>query len=194
MHASVLTSKTIAPLEFHAKATNLTTSSRPNPFLRHLVRESRCCAATRMWRDLIQSASTSSDAEPEFAAPASEADIAAVESEFQIKFPDALRQLLAESNGVESFFGSLCWSTDEITSQNREFRTASDYPELYMPFDHLFFFASDSGGDCFAFRILSTGVDPHNVYRWDHETDARSWAASSFRRFVDQWCAGSMPE
>lgn len=147
-----------------------------------------------MWRDLIQTTSASSHAEPEFAPPASEPGLAALESAFQLELPTDLRELLAESNGVESSFGSLVWSTEEMTQQNRQFRTASDYPELYMPFDHLFFFASDLGGDCFAFRILSSGLDPSNVYRWDHETDARAWAASGLRQFVDRWCTETMIE
>jgi hypothetical protein len=54
-----------------------------------------------------------------------------------------------------------------------------------MPFDHLLFFGDDGGGDQFALSIQADGViHKYDIYRWEHETDARSWFASGLEQFL----------
>ena len=78
------------------------------------------------------------------------------------------------------------WSASQIERENRQFRTYPDFRALYMPFDALLFFADDGAGDQFAFAIHADGrVHKNDVYRWDHETDARSWFAGRLEQYLE---------
>jgi len=104
--------------------------------------------------------------------------------------PDYLRDLLLETNGIWGPSGSgLIWAAEKIISENITFRTFSDFRELYMPFDHLFFFADDGSGDQFAFRILAGKIRYQDVYRWVHENDSREWFAGDLRDYLAR-CLG----
>ncbi len=60
------------------------------------------------------------------------------------------------------------------------------FKELYMPFDHLVFFGEDGGGDLFAFAVHADGRNhKDDIYRWDHETDGRSWYAACLEQFLE---------
>jgi hypothetical protein len=53
-----------------------------------------------------------------------------------------------------------------------------------MPFDCLFFFGGDGGGDQFAYRVLAGQIrDTSWIFRWEHESDNREWFASSLEQF-----------
>ena len=120
----------------------------------------------------------SSDAE--FASPASESQLAAVEQSLAIQLPSDLRELLLEFDGVTAHYGSgLVWSASKILEQNQMFRTNEAFKELYMPFDHLLFFGADGGGDQFAFAIHADGqIHKRDIFRWKHESDERIWLAN----------------
>jgi hypothetical protein len=135
------------------------------------------------WKQLAQTHA----ADAEFAPPASESQLAAAERELGVQLPDTLRELLLESDGVIADYGAgVIWSVSDILKRNREFRTLESFRELYMPFDHLLFFGDDGGGDQFAFAIHSDGqIHKFDVYRWEHETDARSWFAGRLERFFE---------
>jgi SMI1 / KNR4 family (SUKH-1) len=135
------------------------------------------------WKHLAKS--YASDAK--FARPKTETEIAALEQLFAIQLPDALREFLLETDGFTADYGSgVIWSVSHIEQQNREFRTADAFRELYMPFDHLLFFGDDCGGDHFAFAIHADGqIHKHDVFRWDHETDGRAWFAGGLEQFLE---------
>ena len=127
------------------------------------------------WKQLAKS--YASDAK--FARPATEAALAALEQSLAIPLPSALREFLLEADGFTADYGSrVIWSVSHIEQENREFRTAEAFKELYMPFNHLLLFGDHSGGDHFAFAIHADGkIHKRDVFRWDHETDGRSWFA-----------------
>ncbi|HVR11303.1 MAG TPA: SMI1/KNR4 family protein, partial [Thermoanaerobaculia bacterium] len=111
--------------------------------------------------------------------------IAAVEQKLGVRLPQALRELLLESDGVTADNGSsVVWPLADIQRRNQEFRRTESFRDLYMPFDHLLFFGDDGGGDQFAFAIQADGrIHNPDVFRWEHETDARSWFASHLESF-----------
>lgn len=123
----------------------------------------------------------------EFGKAASEKQLAKVEQALGISLPDSLRQFLLHADGVTADYGSgLIWSAVEILKRNQEFRSLADFRALYMPFDHLLFFGDDGGGDQFAFAIHADGeIHKRDVFRWEHETDARSWFAGGLEQFVE---------
>jgi hypothetical protein len=135
------------------------------------------------WRALI--AGLAADAE--FAAGASQGQIAAVEETLATRLPDRLRSLLLESDGVRADGGSdVIWSCAELVKQNLQFRRYEPFRELYMPFDNLLFFGDDGGGDQFAYGILMNGdILQFNVYRWDHETDGRAYFAGGLEQYLE---------
>jgi len=117
----------------------------------------------------------------EFHPPADPAAIRAAEKKLNVVFPDALKNLLLETNGVDDW---LVLSIERILETNVEMRTYPDFPELYMPFDNLLFFGGNGGGDLYGYRILNGKVDADNVYEWEHENDSRNWVASALNDFL----------
>jgi hypothetical protein len=134
------------------------------------------------WRELI--ASLAFDAE--FGQPCVLGQVSAIENHFGVQLPPDICELLLEFDGVRADYGSgVVWSTAEILKHNQEFRTNQSFRELYMPFDHLLFFADDGGGDQFAFAIDADGqLRRYDVFRWEHETDARTWFAGHLEQYL----------
>lgn len=73
--------------------------------------------------------------EATFGVPASADAVRACEAQLGHKLPDQLRQLLAETNGIEGEYGlGLLWTAHRIAEDNAYFRNNSDFRRLYMPF------------------------------------------------------------
>ena len=99
--------------------------------------------------------------------------------------PPDLRALLLATDGVTDRYGARpVWPTAEIARQNRQFRTNSEYRELYMPFDPLLLFGEAGDGDLFFYRILDGAVRHPDVHRWEHETDGRVWCAPNLEALL----------
>ena len=98
--------------------------------------------------------------------------------------------MLLEADGITDEYGShAVWPVAEIERQNKQFRTNEGFRDLYMPFDHLLLFGADAGSDHFAFAIHADGkIHKNDVYRWEHENDARSWLCGASNSF---WKNGS---
>jgi hypothetical protein len=136
------------------------------------------------WRALV----TQADPGAEFAAPASETAIRDAERALAVELPAELQEVLAEFDGLTAGYGeSPVWSVAEIERANREFREQPDFRDLYMPFHHLLFFGEDGGGDLFAFAIQAGGrINRPDIFRWDHETDAREWYAPRLEQYLQR--------
>lgn len=138
-----------------------------------------------MWKDLIGELY----ADAEFAAPAVDDDIDEIEGRLGQQVPMELRDLLRQTNGVQAEWGSgLVWPVEEIVEQNTEFRSNTEFAELYGSFDQLVFFGDNGGGDQFAYIGESSG-QTSGVYVWDHETDERTWVASSLTGYLQRRAA-----
>ena len=88
---------------------------------------------------------------------------------------------------------SFVCETDELACRNRQMRTDSEYQTLYMPFDHLLFFA-DAGVDgiLFAFGPIEGTIKREDVYLWNPCDDGRPWKAPSLRKYVEGWLGGTL--
>ncbi len=139
------------------------------------------------WREFIQSITS----DFQFHSPATLDEIEKAESSLDILFPDKLRSLLQESNGVEGSYGlGLIWEVGRIKKDNLFFRQFPDYKDIYMPFDHLLFFADAGNGDQFAFGILSGKIQRSDIFVWNHEDDSREWVAPSLDMYLEWWLSG----
>lgn len=141
------------------------------------------------WREFLGSLT------PDFTlhSPASSEEIEKAESSLEVLFPNELKSLLQESNGIEGSYAlGLIWEVERITKDNLFFRQFSDYKDLYMPFDHLLFFADAGNGDQFAFAILNGKISKSDVYGWNHEDDSRQWVAPSLDRYLEWWLSGKI--
>jgi SMI1-KNR4 cell-wall len=136
------------------------------------------------WREYI----TRFSSDVEFNPPATESEIAASEARLNVSFPEKLRELLLQSNGVlDRYKTPFIWSADEIAKRNIEMRSYPGFEELYMPFDHLLFFGDAGDGDLFSFAILAGKIRYPFIFQWEHESDGRIQVAGHLETFVDWW-------
>jgi hypothetical protein len=140
-------------------------------------------SATR-WKQLLLAVAP----DARFSAPATTESLTFAEQQLGVALPQDLRDLLLEFDGATAEYGDdVVWSVAEIYKRNLEFRQNEEFRDLYMPFTHLLFFGGDGGGDQFAFAIQMDG-EIHNpdIFRWEHETDSRSWFAGHLGQFLER--------
>ena len=129
----------------------------------------------------------------EFFPPADPTKFAEAEAALELRFPDEARSILQETNGIHGEYGlGLFWPLERIAGDNLKFRRNQDFRRLYMPFDHLLFFADAGNGDQFALSILDGEVRRPDVFVWDHESDSRTWVAGSIKQYFDWWLTGKI--
>jgi len=124
---------------------------------------------------------------------ASSAEITQIKTSLGVSLPADLEELLRESNGVLGEYElGLIWSLDRIISENIAFRENPDFPELYMPFDHLLFFADAGNGDQFAYAIQAGEIRRPDIFVWNHEEDSRTCCAPSLDQYLERWLTGEL--
>jgi hypothetical protein len=139
------------------------------------------------WRDKIRRFSAKST----YAPAATASQLNALERSLKVALPQELRDLLLESNGVQGEYGlGLVWPAETIESDNRSFRTKATFRKLFMPFDHLLFFADAGNGDQFAFAVVAGQVRRPDIFAWNHEDDSRIWVAPSLEKYLEWWLSG----
>ena len=137
-----------------------------------------------MWKEYIQSATLVIILQ----SPQLNLTLIKSKEQLDVDLPTDLLELFSETNGVfDEFNCPLIWSTNQIIKDNLFFRTFNDYKDIYMPFDHLFFFSDAGNGDLFGFPILNGSIQRDDVFVWDHESDSRKWVASSLKDFIEGW-------
>lgn len=143
-----------------------------------------------MWKELLQKLTK----ECEFAPPASAIQIMTAEQSLSINFPESLRGLLYETDGVQGEYElSLIWPIGRIIEDNLTFRENENFRDIYMPFTHLLFFADAGNGDQFAFSIQADGmVHRPDIFAWNHEDDSRKCVAPSLERYLEWWLTGKI--
>ncbi|MET8211369.1 SMI1/KNR4 family protein [Streptomyces sp. NPDC005373] len=130
-----------------------------------------------MWRELA-----SEFTDVELQDPATPDSLTVVEEQLGQPLPEALRQLLLETDGIKADYGTeVVWAAEKILEENRSVRSNEEFRSLYMPFDALMFFGDNGGGDQFAFVRTPDRAD---VFVWDHETDSRIWVAPSLKQYL----------
>ena len=129
----------------------------------------------------------------EYHSPATASEIADLESALGISLPIELKSLLEASNGVEGTYGlGLIWDTERIKRDNLSFRASSSFKDVYMPFDHLMFFADAGNGDQFAFGIINKEIRNRDIFVWNHENDSREWVAPSLEKYLEWYLKGKL--
>lgn len=142
-----------------------------------------------MWKEFI----TEAIEHAQFCPPMSAHRRSEVEATLGVQFPDDLRGLLRETNGVLGEYElGLIWDVDRIETDNLQFRNNADFDELYMPFDHLLFFADNGCGDQFAYPIHAGTIRRPDIFVWDHESDSRSWVAPTLREYFEWGESGKL--
>lgn len=142
-----------------------------------------------MWKELIENLTTKC----EFFPPVARERFRKISDSLSIDLPDDLIELLAESNGVNGEHGlGLIWSVERIIEDNLQFRSNAEYRDLYMPFDHLLFFADAGNGDQFAYSINAGKICRNDIYAWNHEDDSRTWVAPSLSKYLEWWLTGEI--
>ncbi len=128
------------------------------------------------WKTIALASSEDTEVFP----PLNPNDIADAEQRLGISFPEPLKNLYRETNGVLMNYGvSTVMPISEMVETNLSMRDLTQFGDLYMPFDHLLLVGQAGNGDMWAYRILMDGtVDESNMYAWDHESDGRPWVAS----------------
>lgn len=130
---------------------------------------------------------------PNFTDGLSEADLVVAETQLGLTLPQHLRDLLAYSDGLTGEYElALVWPLQRIVDENLHFRDNTAFKTLYMPFDCLLFFSDAGNGDQFAYTIVGGEVRRPDIFVWNHETDSRTWVASSLRSFLPDWLNGKI--
>jgi hypothetical protein len=152
-------------------------------------------------QDVYTLAATSEqpDIIPVFDPPVSRQLIDECEERLGVVFPNELKSLLLQTNGVrekvptvkgEIDSGYFLLSIERILEINMLNRSQlSDYT---MPLDCLLFFAENGFGDYFAFAVVNGKVPHSRIYFWDHEDDSRPSIAPSLEYFIKGWRLGKI--
>ena len=136
-----------------------------------------------MWRELITQLDTKS--EIVLSAPVAEDQLIDVEQSLAIQFPDNLRGLLLETDGITDIFGvQIIWSIDWIKRNNLANRQDDLVANTFAQYGNLLFFADAGNGDEYAFLITKDKVEKGDVYGWKHEDDKLEWAAASLEEYL----------
>lgn len=152
-------------------------------------------------RNVYELANTSgvSKSVPVFSPPASRQSIDECENRLGVIFPDELKSLLLQTNGVRQQLSTtrgendsdyFLFSVERILEINMfERAQTGDYT---MPLDCLLFFAEDGVGDYFGFAVVK-GIVPHSrIYFWNHEDDSRLSISPSLAYFIENWRNGKI--
>lgn len=121
--------------------------------------------------------------------------IEAVEGALGVRFPEELKSLLLETDGVmmteqvtrfEVLEFEFIWSMERIQTENTDFMREEVLRKRYGSFDEALFFAGFLNGDRVFFRKIKGRVASTEVFLWNHETDHREKIAESLTEFVKQ--------
>lgn len=144
-----------------------------------------------MWKEYLREIAPGCVLRP----PAAPSDIAAVESALDLRFPDSLRTLLAETNGLydPDAYLDIVWGVEQIGRVNQAYRQ-EDWTLQYMTFECLLFFApAGVDGILFAYPISASGVvQDKNIIAWYPIEDSRPVVACSLRDYLTRWITGDL--
>ncbi|MFI6401563.1 SMI1/KNR4 family protein [Streptomyces sp. NPDC050548] len=134
-----------------------------------------------MWKEAAQRAFP----EAKFADPVDRPSLRAAERRLGRRIPDALTDLLQETNGISGPYAlATVWPLERIVEDNLSFWSEPTFVDLYMPFEPLLFFGDNGGGDQFAFVRVPDGR--HDVFVWEHEDDSRRWVARDLHDYLNR--------
>jgi hypothetical protein len=126
-----------------------------------------------------------------FNEPASIESINAVEIELNVQFPQSLKNLLLESDGIQDEFEcDVIWPIERILEENKNIRI--EYIEEQISFNDFLLFSDAGNGDQFALSIKDGNVNKEEIYVWNHEDESRDILSSSLKEFIKGWIEGTI--
>jgi hypothetical protein len=121
--------------------------------------------------------------------------LADAEERLGLMFPDDLRSLLHESDGINGAGkGEPVWPVERIAAENVLLRSAGSTPALPDGADDDLLFFGDAGdGRLFAYELDSGGevADP-DVFLWQPGLGEAVWIASDLQSLLDDWVRGEL--
>jgi hypothetical protein len=119
-------------------------------------------------------------ADSEFFPPADPREIQQLEVHYRLQLPEELKEFLAQTDGFSASYATYyifrtAPEADEFDTfkyHNETMRNTLDFKDLYAPFEDIFFFGADGGGDLFGYKIIE-GRCSNQIVRWNHEDDSR---------------------
>ena len=142
-----------------------------------------------MWKEIVISNTESFS----FKDPVKKDLLTVFEERLGMAIPKSLKSCLSESDGIfGEYQQGLIWPIDRIIHDNLEFRNDKDFKELYMPFNHILFFADAGNGDQFFYPVQAGEIRKNDIFVWNHEDDSRSWIAPSLEKYLEWWLIGKI--
>lgn len=124
-----------------------------------------------MWMELI----TEIDSEFTFSEPATQEEIAAVETALGVALPNDLTALLRVSNGVGSELSpTIIFSTQEMLTRNQA-----------AAGDTLLYIGEAVSGELYGYRLIAGAPARFGICAWDHADDSRACVAASLQEYVE---------
>lgn len=114
----------------------------------------------------------------------------AVKEAFGIEILPELQEFYSLGLTTES---DLIFSFEDAMVINHDFRHDTGFTDLYMPFDHVYIFGGNGGGDFYLLTYSKSLRRGLQIFYWDHETDARSvycWDFTEFLARSGSWYGG----
>jgi hypothetical protein len=110
---------------------------------------------------------------------------------------DELKALYQQTDGIKQYYngnelGELIWTASRVLATNQEYRSHSDFKELYMSFDQLLFISDAGNGDLFGCVALNGQFERRDIFVWNHEDDSRTWVAPDLATFLKWWTDGTI--
>ncbi|WEK56080.1 MAG: SMI1/KNR4 family protein [Candidatus Cohnella colombiensis] len=137
-----------------------------------------------MWKEFISEL----ECELSFNQPASIESINSAEIELNVQFPQTLKELLLESNGVlDEFECDALWPLERIIEENKSIRI-----EEQITFNNFLLFSDAGNGDLFAFSIKEGNDNNEEIYVWNHEDESREIVSTSLKDFISGWFEGTI--
>ena len=153
------------------------------------------------WKEYLQNFSSAKTPgfDLKFYPPMDEINLEMAEKKLEDKFPQELRNLYLETNGIglvlltgnqegESLIGYLIWPLEQVITENLNFRSDVVLKKIYRSFNNFLFFSDAGNGDQYAYLIKNDNSEANNqIFRWDHEDDARRFFAGSLQEFFNSY-------
>ena len=127
--------------------------------------------------------------------PADPDTLSDAEERLGLVFPEDLRSLLFESDGINGAGrGEPVWPVERIAEENLLLRNAGSTPALPEGADDDLLFFGDAGqGQLFAYELDAGGeVSESDVFVWQPGLGEAVWIASDLQSLLDDWARGEL--
>lgn len=147
-----------------------------------------------MWTTWLRGLDSLGDA-VSLAEPVDPEALADAEERLGLIFPEDLRSLLYETDGIGGTGrGEPVWPVERIAEENLLLRSAGSTPALPDGADDdLLFFGDVGEGQLLAYELDSGGeISDPDVFVWQRGVGEAVWIASDLQSLLDDWVRGEL--